>query len=360
MREVLFYQQYFQLITEPIGIRIPEVYYAETRGHSSLLSKSLFVMFRRKECVRGAIIMEDLSSGRNLDAVEESSRANIMRLCAEIGRLYGYTAKALIENKGELAPGMKPPSVTSYQMLFMSSGIPKLVKRRWTPNSGLVNQVFTKWGTTELHVMNDDPELLRALLALEEHFVPHVYGLHNDLWKYSCIVQGDFHAGNFMIMPGGHIKMFDMQMWGEGHPADELAYFFASNVEPNEENDLLALRTVHSAMETTGGDVAHYPFERLKRDVDVCGLHYLAASMVRRGYYDTPDEVHKLVERQGSVQIGVQRILTVREERMMIRAKQIWKRDPTFRLLAPPDESAGKKDSLSSRVSSTLSKLTGS
>lgn len=155
--------------------------------------------------------------------------------------------------------------------------------------------------------------------------------------------------------------MFDMQMWGEGHPADELAYFFASNVEPEEENDLLALRAVHSAMEATSEDVIHYPFERLKRDVDVCGLHYLAASMVRRAYYDTPDEVHKLVERQGSVQIGVQRVLTVREERMMIRAKQIWKRDPTFRLLAPDDGVTDNlsKESLSLKVKGALGKLTG-
>jgi hypothetical protein len=119
---------------------------------------------------------------------------------------------------------------------------------------------------------------------------------------------------------------------GKGHPANELAYFLTSNVEPDEEKINLALRAVHSAMEIGSENVVHYPFETLKRDVDICILHYLAASLVRRAYYDTPEEVHKLVERQGSVQIGVQRILTAREERMMIRTKQIWHKDPTFRL----------------------------
>jgi hypothetical protein len=281
--------------------------------------------------VRGAILMEDLSSGTNLDPIEVSSREVLTILCSEIGRLHGFTAKTLFENNGKIG-GLKPPKAFTYPMCFMTSGVPKLMKRRWTPKSNLAHKVYARWSDSDLSLLRDDPEMMQALLALQQHFMPHVYGLYDHLTKYKCIVQGDFHAGNFMLMPNGQVKMFDMQMWGVGHPAEELCYFLASNVAPAVEHDDLALRMVHNAMETASQGVVKYSYEELRRDVDICTLHYLAASIVRRGIFDTPQSVAKMIEKLGPVMEGIQRVLRAREQRLLVRMKTIWKRNPTFRL----------------------------
>jgi len=291
-------------------------------------------LFKRKERVRGAILMEDLSSGTNLDPVEVSSKEVLSRLCIEIGRLYGYTASTLLENKGRIG-GLKPPKAVTYKMCLMTSGVSKLLKRRWTPNSNLVHQVYARWSATDYRILNDDTETLEALLALQKHFFPYVYHLHKKMHKYPCIVQGDFHAGNFMMMPNGDVKMFDMQMWGVGHPAEELCYFLASNVEPTEENDELALRMVHSAMETASRGLISYSYADLKRDVNICTIHFLAANIVRRALFDSPQSAEKLKRKLGHMMEGIQRVCRVREMRLLLRVKQIWKNDPTFRCMAP-------------------------
>jgi hypothetical protein len=332
LRECLFYNKYCQVISEPCGIKIPNIYLTAVEGVSNIFTQSLFVMFKRKERVRGAIIMEDLSSGRNLDPVEVSSEEFVMRLCDEMGRMYGYTAKALVDNNGTLGPGLKPPTVISYKMLMMTGSISTLVKRRWTPNSNIVHQVYTAWGSTDYKLLEEDPEVLEALLALQKYFVPNVYGLHKTLTKYPCILQGDFHAGNFMMMPDGKVKMYDMQMWGTGHPAEEICYFLASNVAPTPENDELALRRVHLAMETANQGTIKYDYENFKRDVDICTLHFLAANIVRRAFFDTPDAVQAQIAKLGDFIEGIQRVCRVREQRLLLRLKTIWKRDSTFQL----------------------------
>ena len=47
-------------------------------------------------------------------------------------------------------------------------------------------------------------------------------------------------------------------------------------------DDEMVLRMIHTAMETSAQGCLDYPYELLKRDVNICILHYLAACIVRR------------------------------------------------------------------------------
>jgi len=335
-REILFYTRFYQMVSEPCGLKIPDIYLTAIEGRSDALSQALFVMFKRKERVKGAILMEDLSSGHNLDPVEISTKETLTRLCTEIGRLYGYTARTLILNRGRIGEGIKPPKALTYKMCLMTSGVAKMIKQRWTPTSGFVQRVVDRWGDSDYAMLKQDPECLEALLALERHFRPKVYKLHKTLAEYFCILHGDFHAGNFMMMPSGDVKVFDMQMFGAGHPAEELCYFLTSNVDPTDASDEVALKMVHTAMETASQGVAKYAYEDLKRDVDICTLHYVAANIVRRAVFETPESLERLKQNLGHIMDGLLRVLRVREARLLLRLKNIWKRDPTFALLPPP------------------------
>src|SRR5262249_34219767 len=97
LRETLFYQKFHKLVSEPCALEIPDIYFAATSGRSTPFTRALFVLFKRKERLRGAILMEDLSSGSNLDAVGPCAPDVLSILCVEVGRLYGYTAKAIAE-----------------------------------------------------------------------------------------------------------------------------------------------------------------------------------------------------------------------------------------------------------------------
>jgi hypothetical protein len=337
-REAIFYNKYHEMVSDPAGLKIPDIFYTGMSGHSNILTRSLFVLFKRKEHVRGVILMEDLSKGQNLDAVEVCPTRVLSILCVEIGRMYGYTAKALAENNDRMriGPGGKLPRAFTYTTCLMTSGVPRLMKRRWSPQSNMVHKVMMRWGDSDYAMLKQDADALLALQSLEKHFVPHVYKLHQRIHKYACVLHGDFHAGNFMIMPNGDVKMFDMQMWGLGHPAEELCYFLASNVEPTEENDDLALRMVHTAMQTSCQGVVDYPYEEFRRDVDICTLHYLAACIVRRALFDSPESVAKLRKHLGPVMDGIQRVLKAREQRLVYRCKQIWRKDPNFAFARVP------------------------
>jgi hypothetical protein len=280
--------------------------------------------------------MEDLSAGRNLDPVDPCPPDVLTTLCTEIGRLYGFTARELVENQGRIGTASSLPKAFTYQTCLMTTGIPKLVKRRWTPKSQLVHKAIMRWGDGHLSILKDDNDIQQAALSLEKQFVPRIYNLHEQIHDYPCVVQGDMHAGNFMLMPDGQVKMFDMQMWGLGHPAEEICYFLASNVEPSDENDEMALRSVHIAMETSSQGIVKYPFEVLKRDVNVCTLHYLAACLARRALIDTPETVAKLRSKLGPVIDGIERVCMAREIRLLKRAAIIWKKDPNFALVLAP------------------------
>ena len=71
-------------------------------------------------------------------------------------------------------------------------------------------------------------------------------------------------------------------MWGYGHPAQELAQFFISNIPNDREFELSVLRAyseeLNRGLENSN---LSYAFDDLTRDVEVAQLDVLAAEMFR-------------------------------------------------------------------------------
>src|SRR4051812_20077784 len=131
----------------------------------------------------------------------------------------------------------------------MSTGLPKLVKRFvFTPGSKMEREIKKRWGATDLRILSDDPEVYAALGVFIQRYQGSVHPRVLGKRPFRCVLHGDLHAGNFMFMPDGTMKAFDWQMWGWGHPAQELAQLLASSVKPDRGVDERVLRAYHSEL----------------------------------------------------------------------------------------------------------------
>lgn len=137
------------------------------------------------------------------------------------------------------------------------------------------------------------------------------------------------HAQNFAYFPTTDtVKMFDMQMWGIGSPAIELAYLLASNTSPEDES--LEASLIRISYESL---MANYPQEG---KVSMCSLkeycalvrmaqiEFTVALLVRRSKFETPQAVAKAVKRQGEVAVSLQQVMLDRELRWLTRVKLLF------------------------------------
>jgi hypothetical protein len=96
-------------------------------------------------------------------------------------------------------------------------------------------------------------------------------------------------------------------VWGFGHPTQELAQLFISNIPNDRAQERRVLRAyadaLAQALEESG---LQYPYAELERDVEVAQLDVLAAEMFRRGASETPAKVKRMVQKQGEVISSVQ------------------------------------------------------
>jgi hypothetical protein len=214
--ETSFYAKHCRVLTEPLGIRTPKVYYACMDGHSTRSSVGLFVAFGVRQKVRGAIIMEDLGAGKTYDAVGPVPEPDMLRILETVAKFHGASAKMLRESGGNEAalfgPGFDPKAF-NYDLTHMSKGVARMVKKRWTKHSGVADRVLKRWGGTDLSVLVADPEVFLALKAVERHYATRIYPLLAKRHPFRCVLQGDLHAGNYMFMPDSSLVLYDWQMW---------------------------------------------------------------------------------------------------------------------------------------------------
>ena len=89
------------------------------------------------------------------------------------------------------------------------------------------------------------------------------------------------------------LYLIDWQMFGKGHCAVELCYFFSSCVNPNQDVDMKLLKLYHNSLSEALGSECNYTFEQLWHDFAIVNLDFAAAIMARRYKVDRPDGVAK-------------------------------------------------------------------
>jgi len=278
--ETSFYSTYGPIITSSCGMEFPRCYYSGFTGSSSVATRAMFVLFKRLERANGCILMQDMSNGTIYDAVEDISLDVATKIAVALAKLHAVTAKEVQSRSTKYLPVLG--RAFNYDMNSMSTGLPKLVKgTAFGPRSSLASNVKKIWGTSDLRVLVDEPDVFDALCV----FVKKNKQVARQLKRrhpFKCILHGDGHAGNCMFLPDGSIKFFDWQMWGYGHPAQELAQFFISNIPNDREFELSVLRAyseeLNRGLENSN---LSYAFDDLTRDVEVAQLDVLAAEMFR-------------------------------------------------------------------------------
>ena len=323
--ETDMYARASAIFMEPAGVRVPRCYYAAMEGTSNALTRAMFVMWMRKEHVRGAILMEDLGGGETWGAVQTVPTPVAEMVLLHAARIHGYTANLIRERRVDPAT---LPRTFNYFMSTLCKG-PALIHKLQVMNSSLAAEVDRRWGDSDLRVLRDEPDVMQALKACCRLYRRRVYPRLSGRHRFVCCLHGDLHAGNFMLMPDKSVRAFDWQMWGIGPVSWELAYFFSSNVDADPVEDERLLRLYHAELEKHAPGM--YPFALLKRDLDVATVDYLTSGLVRRGAHETPASVARANSKDGGYTAGIQSVCTPREVRLLRRLRDIWKRDPSFR-----------------------------
>ena len=324
--ETSFYGELRKLVLDPTGVEAPKSYYAQTGGTSNFASATMFIVFKRKERFRGAVLMEDLGGGTTWNAVETVPTPVAERIMRLMGRLHGATAKLLKENP---ALERRLPLAFNFPMNTMSKG-PAYLHKLTVMRAALADEIFRRWGDSDYRVLRDEPDTMEALRALTKVYRRRIPPQVRRRHPFVCCLHGDMHAGNVMVMPDDSTRLFDWQMWGIGALSWEVAYFLASNVDADPVQDERLLRLYHAELESAAGGAASYPFPLLKRDVDVVTIDYLSQALVRRGAHETPASVARANERDYGFTAGIQHVCTAREARLLRRLRDVWRRDPSF------------------------------
>ena len=290
----------------------------------------MFVWFGKREVARGCIVMRDMVGAKIYDAVEEIPLDACLRIVAAFARLHAGTAKQLRSSPAQYEP--VAGRAFNYDLNSMSVGLAYIAKTQafgW--GSFLASYVKANWATTDLKILVSEPEVYEALRVFVRKFA-RINRLVKRRRPFKCIVHGDGHAGNCALLANGSLEMFDWQMWGYGHPAQELAQLFISNVPVDREYELQVLRVYHEELSRQlDGSGLSYPLDELVRDVEVAQLDVLAAEMYRRGKAETPAKVKELARKLGAVVTSYQRVCTAREVRGLRRFAAWIKEDPQLR-----------------------------
>jgi hypothetical protein len=191
------------------AVDLPGAYYSAMKGRSTRLSAALFICSGRLERAWGAVLMEDLGGGRSYDAVEEIPEGLAVRVVQVAAQMHAATARAVLESPLAFAPAAG--RAFNYDMNSMSVGLPKMVKlAAFGPRSNLGVRVRTHWGSSDLKVLVDEPDTFDALQTFVHRYAKVRRALRRRR-PFKCVVHGDMHAGNYMFMPDGSMKIFDWQ-----------------------------------------------------------------------------------------------------------------------------------------------------
>ena len=147
------------------------------------------------------------------------------------------------------------------------------------------------------------------------------------------MVHGDLHAQNFAYFAESHrVKMFDMQMWGMGSPAVELAYFLSSNTNAEDiQGEACLIRLYYSEfMSSSKLDLTKYSIGEFCTDIRRAQVEFSVATIIRRAMFETPQTVGATIQKQGAIAESMQKVLLEREVRFLQKMKQIWRTNRTF------------------------------
>jgi hypothetical protein len=111
------------------------------------------------------------------------------------------------------------------------------------------------------------------------------------------IVHGDFHGGNHLFNPHDACRVIDLQFFGTGRVADEVAYFFTMSFDPAPEAEEELLHLYHHALVEAG--VHDYPYAQFLHEYHVSTLTLLLGSLVRATTFLTPSAYDKLAQKRG-------------------------------------------------------------
>ena len=128
--------------------------------------------------------------------------------------------------------------------------------------------------------------------------------------------------------------MFDMQMWGIGSPAVELAYFLASNVDPGDESTeekiiRLYCSEFNNALPKTMKPIV---LKQFCANVRMAQIEFTVAALVRRSKFETPETVAEAIKKQGDVARNLQQVMLDREFRLLERVKRLYTKHGGFDL----------------------------
>lgn len=360
-RELDYYTHLASPMEKLAGVTSPRVYYTDKRGSRTLSSAMRLVVFGKFQSLQGVILMEDLGEdGVTFDATsEEIGSSTLDRMLEMAARFVGGSGR-LIKQRGKIPSSTLRATSFQYPLtMFDSSLLRRVVRSKWHP--GISEELAKTHGVEGeafgLPVLKQ-ANVMAALKAFESVVASRGFPPRRTPFPFACFLHGDLHAGNFMLKRSGQsrhqgegeLKIFDMQMWGLGHPAVELAYFLASNAIPDFDSDDRLMTNYYETVFNTfgvGGSDDHdddqkaaaeemrrtYPLETFKIDTMRAGLQFMAAAMVRRWSFDTPSAIRSQIERAGERAREIQSVLSRRESRFIRRCAIIFEKRGGFDFL---------------------------
>jgi hypothetical protein len=140
----------------------PEIFVAQFFYDRSFLSKTRYITMKRKQHTSGAILMEDLGGeGQFFPATSIDIDMNVLKAITVTAATFtGMSVKVL-----KSLP-RKVHSSFQYPLTIMNIGIVSTIKR-FGFGRGTTKNVARLWGSSYFKCLKDDPELVKALEALE-------------------------------------------------------------------------------------------------------------------------------------------------------------------------------------------------
>jgi hypothetical protein len=215
--ECVFYTKLARITCVEAGVSVPKIYCAGMTGVHNRLTTGLFVAFARREHVRSAIVMEDLTAARFQNILSEANDSDRARILDAAVNMHAATAKMC--RQGLLKD---LPVCFHADLITMASGLQLHIKL-WMFRGGhrghLTRKFKRAWEQDGCGLLREE-SVTSALFALERNYLKRVAPMAREAsGRFQRLAHGDLHAGNLAYLPDGSVRMQDFQMYGLGSPA---------------------------------------------------------------------------------------------------------------------------------------------